>query len=148
MELIIVIIVKVIIIITVKIQEIKKILIKKRNMEEVIVFIVIIMKIDLIRSEIEQDKDTLTFIRGKKINYIRKVIMNDDSNNALKGKNEQRSEFIPNNDFVYKSKIKAGGRGGGEEGKEKRKAPKEGKKRKDTINTNLLPILYEHKIVF
>ena len=67
---------------------------------------IIQMKIDLIRSEIEQDKDTLTFIRGKKINYIRKVIMNDDSNNALKGKNEQRSEFIPNNDFVYKSKIK------------------------------------------
>ncbi len=64
------------------------------------------MKIDLIRSEIEQDKDTLTFIRGKKINYIRKVIMNDDNNNILKRKNEQRTEIIPNNDFVYKSKIK------------------------------------------
>ena len=67
---------------------------------------IIQMKIDLIRSEIEQDKDTLTFIRGKKINYIRKVIMNDDNNNILKRKNEQRTEIIPNNDFVYKSKIK------------------------------------------
>ena len=64
------------------------------------------MKIDLIRSEIEQDKDTLTFIRGKKINYIRKVIMNENNNNVLKKKNEERTDIIPNNDFVYKSKIK------------------------------------------
>ena len=34
------------------------------------------MKIDLLRSEIEQDKDTLTFVRTKKINYIPKYMSN------------------------------------------------------------------------
>ena len=66
------------------------------------------IKIDLIRSEIEQDKDTLTFVRSKNINYIKKIIMNENinhNNHILKIKNEQKTEIIPNNEFA-KSKIK------------------------------------------
>ena len=65
------------------------------------------IKIDLIRSEIEQDKDTLTFIRSKNINYVKKIILNENinHNHVIKRKNEQRCEIIPNSEFA-KSKIK------------------------------------------
>ncbi len=65
------------------------------------------IKIDLIRSEIEQDKDTLTFIRSKNINYVKKIILNENinqNNHVIKRKNEQRCEIIPNSEFA-KSKI-------------------------------------------
>ena len=39
------------------------------------------MKINLIRSEIEQDKDTLSFVRIKNINYIKKIANN--GNNSM-----------------------------------------------------------------
>ena len=64
------------------------------------------MKIDLIRSEIEKDKDTLTFVKTKKINYINKVIVNDNQNNHLNNKKESKNEIIPNNNLAIKSKIK------------------------------------------
>ena len=48
---------------------------------------VIEMKIDLIRSEIEQDKDTLTFVRTKKINYVNKVIITNNNKNNNSNKN-------------------------------------------------------------
>ena len=64
------------------------------------------MKIDLIRSEIEQDKDTLTFARTKKINYINKVVVNDNSQGNHKIKIESKNEIIPSNTFAIKSKIK------------------------------------------
>ena len=64
------------------------------------------MKIDLIRSEIEKDKDTLTFVKTKKINYINKVIVNDNQSNHLNNKKESKNEIIPNNNLAIKSKIK------------------------------------------
>ncbi len=64
------------------------------------------MKIDLIRSEIEKDKDTLTFVKTKKINYINKVIVNDNQSNQLNNKKESKNEIIPNNNLTIKSKIK------------------------------------------
>ena len=60
------------------------------------------MKIDLLRSEIEQDKDTLTFVRTKKINYINQVVLNDNNKNKIDSKND----IIPSNTFASKSKIK------------------------------------------
>ena len=64
------------------------------------------MKIDLIRSEIEKDKDTLTFVKTKKINYINKVIVNDNQSNHLNNKKESKNEIISNNNLAIKSKIK------------------------------------------
>ncbi len=64
------------------------------------------MKIDMIRSEIEQDKDTLTFVKTKKINYINKVIVNDNQSNQLNNKKESKNEINPNNNLAIKSKIK------------------------------------------
>ena len=64
------------------------------------------MKIDMIRSEIEQDKDTLTFVKTKKINYINKVIINENHNNNINNKNEAKNEIIANNNLAIKSKIK------------------------------------------
>ena len=64
------------------------------------------MKIDMIRSEIEQDKDTLTFARTKKINYINKVIINENHNNNINNKIEAKNEIISNNNLAIKSKIK------------------------------------------
>ena len=63
------------------------------------------MKIDLIRSEIEQDKDTLTFVRTKKINYINKVIMNENNQNN-NNKIENKNDIISINNIATKSKIK------------------------------------------
>ena len=60
------------------------------------------MKIDLLRSEIEQDKDTLTFVRTKKINYINQVVLNDNNKDKIDSKND----IIPSNTFTSKSKIK------------------------------------------
>ena len=40
-------------------------------------------KVNLIRSEIEQDKDTLSFVRIKNINYIKKTINNGVNNNSM-----------------------------------------------------------------
>ena len=67
---------------------------------------VIEMKIDLIRSEIEQDKDTLTFVRTKKINYISKVILNENNQNNNINKIENKNDIISNNNIATKSKIK------------------------------------------
>ncbi len=64
------------------------------------------MKIDMIRSEIEQDKDTLTFVKTKKINYINKVIINENHNNNINNKIEAKNEIISNNNLAIKSKIK------------------------------------------
>ncbi len=64
------------------------------------------MKIDLIRSEIEQDKDTLTFVRTKKINYISKVIVNENNQNNNINKIENKNDIISNNNIATKSKIK------------------------------------------
>ena len=64
------------------------------------------MKIDMIRSEIEQDKDTLTFVKTKKINYINKVIINENHNNNINNKIEAKNEIIANNNLAIKSKIK------------------------------------------
>ena len=66
---------------------------------------VIEMKIDLIRSEIEQDKDTLTFVRTKKINYVNKVIINNNKKDNL-NKNEYKNVIIQSNNLAIKSKIK------------------------------------------
>ena len=41
------------------------------------------MKINLIRSEIEQDKDSLIFVRIKNINYVKKTINNGSNNNSM-----------------------------------------------------------------
>ena len=67
---------------------------------------IIEMKIDMIRSEIEQDKDTLTFVKTKKINYINKVIINENHNNNINNKIEAKNEIISNNNLAIKSKIK------------------------------------------
>ena len=64
------------------------------------------MKTDLIRSEIEKDKDTLTFVKTKKINYINKVIINENHNNNINNKIEAKNEIIANNNLAIKSKIK------------------------------------------
>ena len=44
---------------------------------------IIDMNINLIRSEIEQDKDTLSFVRIKKINYVQKTLNNGNNNNSM-----------------------------------------------------------------
>ena len=67
---------------------------------------VIEMKIDLIRSEIEQDKDTLTFVRTKKINYVNKVIITNNNKNNNSNKNESKNVIIQSNNLAIKSKIK------------------------------------------
>ena len=41
---------------------------------------IIDMNINLLRSEIEQDKDTLSFVRTKKINYVQRTINNGNNN--------------------------------------------------------------------
>jgi hypothetical protein len=56
------------------------------------------IKIDLIRSKIEQDKDTLTFVRSKNINYIKKIIMNENinhNNHVLKIKMNKKLKLFP-----------------------------------------------------
>ena len=41
------------------------------------------MRINLIRSEIEQDKDTLSFARIKNINYVKETLNNCNNNNRM-----------------------------------------------------------------
>ena len=76
------------------------------------------MNINLIRSEIEQDKDTLSFVRIKKINYVQKTINNGNNNNSmsnlglssnnLNNKNNQsqvKNELVKNNNNIPKGNI-------------------------------------------
>ena len=79
---------------------------------------IIDMKINLIRSEIEKDKDTLSFVRIKNINYIKKTINNGnnnsmsnlglDFNNINNNNNNQiqiKSELVRKNNNIPKSNL-------------------------------------------
>ena len=65
-------------------------------------------KIELLRSEIEIDKDVLTFITTKRIHYTYKPIINvDNTNNTNNNNNTTSYDVIPNNNVLAtKSKIK------------------------------------------
>ena len=79
---------------------------------------IIDMKINLIRSEIEKDKDTLSFVRIKNINYVKKTINNGnnnsmsnlglDFNNINNNNNNQiqiKSELVRKNNNIPKSNL-------------------------------------------
>ena len=55
-------------------------------------------KIDLLRSEIEQDKDKLSFVRMKNINYIKKQVNNEENSiSNLSCENNNSKNIIKNN---------------------------------------------------
>ena len=73
---------------------------------------IIDMKINLIRSEIEKDKDTLSFIRIKNINYTKKTINNGNNNsmsnlgldfNNINNSNSNNNQMKIKNDLVKKN---------------------------------------------
>ena len=61
------------------------------------------MKINLIRSEIEQDKDTLSFVRIKNINYIKKTINN--GNNSMSNLGLDFNNINNNNQSQIKNEL-------------------------------------------
>ena len=71
-------------------------------------------KINLLRSEIEQDKDTLSFVRIKNINYIKKSINNGnnnsmsnlglDFNNLNNINNNINNNSLSKNELIYNNK--------------------------------------------
>ena len=64
-------------------------------------------KIELLRSEVEVDKDVLTFITTKHIHYTYKPIINVINNNNSNNTNTTSYDVIPNNNVLAnKSKIK------------------------------------------
>ena len=63
------------------------------------------MKINLIRSEIEQDKDTLSFVRIKNINYVKKTI-NVGNNNSMSNLGLDFNSINTNNSNNNQSQVK------------------------------------------
>ena len=67
------------------------------------------MNINLLRSEIEQDKDTLSFVRVKNINYVQKTINNGNNNSMsnlgldFNSINNNNSQSHLKNDIVKKN---------------------------------------------
>ena len=72
------------------------------------------MKINLIRSEIEQDKDTLSFVRTKNINYVKKTISHGNNNsmsnlglnfNNMGECSDTKNELTKKNNNIPKSNL-------------------------------------------
>ena len=62
-------------------------------------------KINLIRSEIEQDKDTLSFIRIKNINYVKKTLTNGN-NNSMSNLGLNLNSINSNSNFINQTQLK------------------------------------------
>ena len=64
------------------------------------------VKIDLLRSEIEKDKDKLSFVRIKNVNYIKKQV-NDEGNSVsnISNENNNSKNIIKNNKQQIQSEI-------------------------------------------